>query len=82
VFIEAFEGALAKRASDPRSAIDDLSLLRVRALQSAPEFAEALSESIDLLQRGRPAEQALARARKTLQPPRPNKLTPPEWGGG
>jgi hypothetical protein len=79
---EEFQAAMRKRGTGSRQAIEDLSLLRVRALQNYPEAARALGEVIDLLQTNRPVDAALARVRKALDDPHPGIGSPLEWGGG
>ena len=77
-----FQAAMRKRGGGSHQAIEALSLLRVRALQNYPEAAKALGEAIDLLQRNRPVDAALARVRKALDDPHPGIGSPLEWGGG
>lgn len=76
-----FEAAVTMRKSNPSAAVEQLSLLRVRALSSAPEFAEALRGLIDAIQKNRNAGPALLQSRAALGTslPAPTSL---EWGGG
>lgn len=76
-----FQSALQMRAADPQRMLEALSLLRVRALQAAPDFASELAKAIDLLEHKKPASDALGRARKALEPARLT-TSPVEWGGG
>lgn len=80
-FAREFQSALEMRATDPQQMLEALSLLRVRALQSSPGFAAELAKAIDLLEHKRPANEALSRARKALEPSR-LMVSPAEWGGG
>ncbi len=76
-----FEVAAASRRANAQSAIEQLSLLRVRALPTAPAFAAALRDVISALEKRGDVETALLRARRTLAPA---TTVPPvaEWGGG
>ena len=76
-----FRGAIELIEKQPARAITELSLLRVEALQTAPEFAAALGEAIDAMRTGRDATVPLLKARRALDgPPR---VTPglPLWRG-
>ena len=77
-----FQTALELRKTDPQRALEDLSLLRVRALQTLPEFASELARAIDFIEHNQPADEALARVRKMLEPSRVNTSTVGDWGGG
>lgn len=80
--IAGFQAAVEKRKTDPQLAMEELSILRVRALQSYPDFADALRDAIDLLQRNRRADAALSRARNALGASRPSDAGTLDWGGG
>lgn len=58
--------ALARTA--PQAAADSLTFIRVSALTSAPGVAGALKAAIDRLRDGTPADTALARTRRALEP--------------
>jgi hypothetical protein len=77
---DGLRAALENRA-DSRQMLEDLSLLRARALASSPEFAAAIKDAIDALQHKRPMDAALIRARKALNPPAANAAAA-DWGGG
>jgi hypothetical protein len=80
-FARELQSALEMRATNPQRMLETLSLLRVRAIQSEPAFASELAKAIDLLEHHRPANEALGRARKALDPSRLT-VSPAEWGGG
>ena len=58
--------ARAAALRDPTAAANELSLVRVRALEDLPGFAAALEPVIDALRRGRDSRAALAAARAEL----------------
>jgi hypothetical protein len=66
----------------PSRAITELSLMRVDALSSVPDFATALGEVTDAIRSGRDATLPLLRARRALDGP--PAVTPglPQWTGG
>jgi hypothetical protein len=66
----------------PGRAITELSLMRVDALSSLPEFAGALGEATDAIRARRDATLPLLRARRALDGP--PLVTPglPQWTGG
>lgn len=64
-----------------QAGIDSLTYVRVRALSVAPGVAEALRQAVDALRRGQPADQALARVRRALEPPARITSGPVTWGG-
>ena len=66
---------------DPRSAITELALMRVAALQTQPGFAAAIGEVSDAIRAGRDATPALLRARRALEPP-PEVRPLDQWAGG
>ncbi len=82
VLAAGFENAMAMRAENSQLAIDQLALLRVRALEGAPEFAAAIREAIDLMRSNRDAEPAFARARKAIAGSQTTIPLSAEWGGG
>jgi hypothetical protein len=66
----------------PARAVTELSLMRVDALPSLPDFAAALGEATDAIRAGRDATLPLLRARRALDGP--PEATPglPAWTGG
>lgn len=66
----------------PARATTELSLMRVDALPSLPDFAAALGETTDAIRAGRDATLPLLRARRALDGP--PEATPglPQWTGG
>jgi hypothetical protein len=66
----------------PARAITELSLMRVDALTSLPDFAVALGQATDAIRAGRDATLPLLRARRVLDGP--PEATPglPQWTGG
>jgi hypothetical protein len=66
----------------PGRATTELSLMRVDALSSLPDFAAALGETTDAIRAGRDATLPLLRARRVLDGP--PQATPglPAWTGG
>ena len=66
----------------PARAITELSLMRVDALSSLPEFAAALGQATDAIRARRDATLPLLRARRVLDGP--PEATPglPQWTGG
>lgn len=81
LLIEGLRSALEKSKRDSRQVVEDLALLRARALATSPEFAAALKEAIDSLQANRPADAALIRARKALSS-QPRNSAIADWSGG
>ncbi len=81
------ERAVALVRTSPESAMDSLTHLRVSALGVAPEAAAALAELMGLLQppagadRTERIEEAIARARRALEPRTVRIRGPLEWGG-
>ncbi len=80
--VSGFESALAIRTVNRQLAIEQLSLLRIRALEGAPEFAAAVRDAVELLQTNRNAGPALIRARRALGALRSGTPLSVEWGGG
>ncbi|HEX7120603.1 MAG TPA: hypothetical protein VF212_17555 [Longimicrobiales bacterium] len=78
---ERIARAAALAGQDPQAAMDSLTYIRVAALTKAPAVAEALAGAIDLLRRGAPPDSALARTRRSLEPPPVRLGGPVEWGG-
>lgn len=76
-----FESAMGW-PSDLRGTLERLSVLRVRSLQTSPEFAAALRDAIQAMQQNRDAAPALIRARKALGISVSPLSNTAEWGGG
>jgi hypothetical protein len=75
------DAAVALARSSPGAAADSLVYIRVSALTNAPMLAGTLQQAIDLLRRGAPADSALARTRRALEPS-PRMLTGAgDWEG-
>jgi hypothetical protein len=75
------DAAAALARSSPGAAADSLVYIRVSALTNAPTLAGTLQQAIDLLRRGAPADSALARTRRALEPS-PRMLTGAgDWEG-
>ena len=79
--LERIERALALVGRDPQAAADTLTYVRVRALNDAPELADALKSAIDRLRRGENADSVLSLVRRALEPPPARLDGPVEWGG-
>ena len=62
-------------------AIDSLTYIRAAALRDAPDAAAAIGNALQLLRRGQPADTALSRARRALDPPPAAVRGPIEWRG-
>ena len=77
-----FSAVLDLIAKQPARAITELSLMRVDALPSLPDFAAALGQATDAIRAGRDATLPLLRARRALDGP--PLVTPglPQWTGG
>jgi hypothetical protein len=71
--------ALEALVESPAAAVDSLLMLRVEALDSAPELAAALGEALDLLRGGRDATGPLARARRIVAGEPKAQSTLPAW---
>lgn len=82
MLVSGFESASRISKADPALAIEQLSLLRVRALPVLPGFASALRDVIEALETRHNAEPALVRARRMLSVPSANAAPNGEWGGG
>ncbi|HEY8832842.1 MAG TPA: DUF4175 family protein [Gemmatimonadaceae bacterium] len=66
----------------PARAITELSLMRVDALSSLPDFAAALGEATDAIRAGKDATLPLLRARRALDGPPATTPGLPAWMGG
>ena len=75
------DAAVALARSSPSAAADSLVYIRVSALTSAPALAQALQHAIDLLRHGAPADSALARTRRALDPPARVLESASDWSG-
>ncbi len=82
MLLSGFESAITLSKSDRRLAIEQLSLLRVRALASSPPLATALRDIIDAMEQNRETAAALIRARRLLATPSVTGTPNGEWGGG
>jgi hypothetical protein len=79
--IARFRSALDRLAAGDPAAADTLALLRLDALDEAPELATAVGQAIDALRAGRDATDALVRARRLLSGEIETRRTLPVWSG-
>jgi type IV secretory pathway VirB2 component (pilin) len=73
--------AAALARTTPMAAVDSLTYIRVTALTTAPAVANALRKAIEMLEKGASVDNALARARRALEPKPVILGGPAEWGG-
>jgi hypothetical protein len=73
--------AAALARTQPVAAIDSLTYIRVSALRTSPALAQALGDAIESLKRGASIDEALAGARRALEPRAQIIAGPAEWGG-
>ena len=76
-----FSALLDLIEKQPARAITELSLMRVDALSSLPDFATALGEVTDAIRAGRDATLPLLRARRALDGPPLVTPSLPQWTG-
>jgi hypothetical protein len=77
-----FSAVLDLIEKQPARATTELSLMRVDALPSLPDFAAALGEATDAIRAGRDATLPLLRARRALNGPPEVMPGLPQWTGG
>jgi hypothetical protein len=77
-----FSALLNLMEKQPARATTELSLMRVDALPSLPDFAAALGEATDAIRAGRDATLPLLRARRALDGPAEATPGLPAWTGG